>query len=392
MPQTRPKRLSASFVRTVKQPGRYGDGHGGHGLSLLVKPRAHGGVAKSWSQRLRINGKPCNIGLGPFPIVNLAEAREAALENARAVYQGHDPRKGSATPSFDKAAEIVVEMHASTWRNPRTADIWRSSFRRFVSPLIGSKPIGAVTSADILSVLTPIWNGGKQETARRLRHRIGAVMRWSIGAGHRGDNPAGDAVSQVLPKNGTVPRRHRRALHHREVASALAKIRASNAWAATKLLLEYTILTAARSGEARLATWSEVDLPAEVWTLPAERMKSGREHRVPLSTRALELLIEAQKLSDGSDLLFPSPTGKALSSVTTRSLLNGSGIDATMHGFRTSFRSWCAENDESRELAEAALAHVVPGVEGAYMRSDLFERRRRLMQAWADYLGCAGAR
>ena len=178
----------------------------------------------------RINGKPCNIGLGPFPIVNLAEAREAALENARAVYQGHDPRKGSATPSFDKASEIVIEMHASTWRNPRTADIWRSSFRRFVSPMIGSKPIGAVTSADILSVLTPIWNGGKQETARRLRHRIGAVMRWSIGAGHRSDNPAGDAVSQVLPKNGTAPRRHRRALHHRDVSPALAKIRASAAW------------------------------------------------------------------------------------------------------------------------------------------------------------------
>ena len=176
------------FLRPHRQAsGRYGDGHGGHGLSLLVKPRAHGSVAKSWSQRLRINGKPCNVGLGPFPIVNLAEAREAALENARAVYRGHDPRKGAATPSFDKAAEIVIEIHASTWRNPRTADIWRSSFRRFVSPTIGSKPIGAVTSADILSVLTPIWNVGKHETARRLRHRIGAVMRWSIGAGHRSD-------------------------------------------------------------------------------------------------------------------------------------------------------------------------------------------------------------
>ena len=392
MPQTRPKRLSASFVRTVKQPGRYGDGHGGHGLSLLVKPRAHGGVAKSWSQRLRINGRPCNLGLGPFPIVNLAEAREAALENARAVYQGHDPRQGSTTPSFDEAAEIVIKMHASTWRNPRTADIWRSSIRRFVFPVIGSKPIGAVTSADILSVLTPIWNDGKHETARRLRHRIGAVMKWSIGAGHRSDNPAGDAISQVLPKNGTAPRRHRRALPHREVAGALAKIRASAAWQATKLLVEYAILTAARLGEARLATWSEVDLQAGVWTLSAARMKSGREHRVPLSTRALEVLAEAQQLDDGSGLLFPSPTGKALSNMTTSKLFSGLGINATMHGFRTSFRSWCAENDESRELAEAALAHVVGGVEGAYMRSDLFERRRRLMQAWADYLARWAAR
>ena len=391
MRQTRPKRLSASFVRTVNRPGRYGDGHGGHGLSLLVKPRAHGGWAKSWSQRLRINGKPCNIGLGPFPIVTLAEAREAALENARAVYHGRDPRMRSTTPTFDEAAETVIEMRAGTWRNPLTADVWRSSFRRLVSPVIGGKPISAVTSADVLSVLTPIWNDGRQETARRLRHRIGAVMRWSIGAGHRIDNPAGDAISEALPKNGTAVRRHRRALHHRDVAGALAKIRASNAWAATKLLLEYTVLTATRSGEARLATWSEVDLKAGVWTVPAGRMKSGREHRVPLSTRALELLREAQKLSDGSGLLFPSPTGKALSSVTTRSLLDGSGIDATMHGFRTSFRSWCAENDESRELAEAALAHVVAGVEGAYMRSDLFERRRRLMQSWANYLARSGA-
>ena len=260
--------------------------------------------------------------------------------------------------------------------------------------LPGSKPIGAVSSADILSVLTPIWNDGRHETARRLRHRISAVMQWSIGAGHRSDNPAGDATSQVLPKNGTAPRKHRRALHHREVAGALDKIRASNAWAATKLLIEFTVLTAARSGEARLATWSEVDMQAGVWTLPAERMKSGREHRVSLSTRALEVLAEARELDDGSGLLFPSPTGKALSNVTTRSLLNGSGIDATMHGFRTSFRSWCAENDESRELAEAALAHVVAGVAGvagAYMRSDLFERRRKLMQAWSVYLARSAA-
>ena len=386
MKPARPKRLSPSFVRTVNRPGRYGDGHGGHGLSLLVKPRAHGGFAKSWSQRLRINGKPCNIGLGPFPIVTLAEAREAALENARAVFQGRDPRERSTTPTFDRAAEIVIKMRAGTWRNPLTADVWRSSFRRLVSPAIGGKPINAVTSADVLSVLMPIWNDGKHETARRLRHRIGAVMRWSIGAGHRIDNPAGDAISGALPKNGTAVKRHRRALHHRDVAGALVKVRASAAGTATKLLLEYTILTATRSGEARLATWSEVDLQAGVWTIPAERMKSGREHRVPLSTRALELLTEAQKISDGSGLLFPSPTGKALWSMTTSQLLNGSGIDATMHGFRTSFRSWCAENDESRELAEAALSHVVPGIEGSYQRSDLFERRRELMQRWADYV------
>ena len=144
-------------------------------------------------------------------------------------------------------------------------------------------------------------------------------------------------------------------------------------------------------GRGSACTWSEIDLRAGVWTLPPERMKSGREHRVPLSTRALEVLAEAQQLDDGSGLLFPSPTGKALANMTTSKLLNGLGINATMHGFRTSFRSWCAENDESRELAEAALAHVVGGVEGVYMRSDLFDRRRRLMQAWADYLARSAA-
>ena len=382
----RPKRLSASFVRTVTRPGRYGDGHGGHGLSLLVKPRAAGGLAKSWSQRLRINGAPCNLGLGPYPIVTLAEARAVALENARAVYQGRDPRELARMPSFEKAAEKVHALHASTWRNPLTASIWWSSMERFVFPVIGDKPISAVTTADVLSVLVPIWST-KRETARRLRQRIGVVMKWSVAQGLRTDNPAGDAISQALPKNGSAPKQHHRALHHSEVADAIASVRASGAAMATKLLLEFIVLTAVRSGEARLATWDEIDLAGRVWTVPAERMKSGREHRVPLSKRALALLSEAQELADSSGLIFPSATGKALSNMTTSKLLKETGIDATTHGFRTSFRSWCAEQNESREIAESALAHVVAGVEGAYQRSDLFERRRKLMEQWARYVG-----
>ena len=383
----RPKRLSATFVKTVTRPGRYGDGHGGHGLSLLVKPRAAGGLAKSWSQRLRVNGVPCNVGLGPYPIVTLAEARAKALENARDVHQGRDPRERARMPTFEQAAKAVHGLHASSWRNPATASIWWSSLVRFVFPVVGDKPVSSVTSGDVLSVLVPIWST-KRETARRLRQRIGVVMKWAIAKGYRIDNPAGDAVSQALPKNGTTPQRHHRALPHGDVAAAVAKVRASGAWPATKLLLEFITLTAVRSGEARLARWDEIDLPGRVWSVPASRMKSGRLHRVPLSSGVLRVLDEAGALSGRSAdiLVFPSMTGKALSNMTTSKLLKETGIDATTHGFRSSFRSWAAESGVDRETAEAALAHVVAGIEGSYQRSDLFERRRELMETWSRYI------
>jgi integrase len=387
----RPKRLSATFVKTVTRPGRYGDGHGGHGLSLLVKPRAAGGLATSWSQRLRVNGVPCNVGLGPYPIVTLAEARAKAVENARDVHQGRDPRERARMPTFEQAAKAVHGLHASSWRNPATASIWWSSLVRFVFPVVGDKPVSSVTSGDVLSVLVPIWST-KRETARRLRQRIGVVMKWAIAKGYRIDNPAGDAVSQALPKNGTTPQRHHRALPHGDVAAAVAKVRASGAWPATKLLLEFITLTAVRSGEARLAQWNEIDRDGRVWSVPAERMKSGRLHRVPLSSGALRVLDEARALSGGDPaaLVFPSMTGKALSNMTTSKLLTELGINATTHGMRSAFRSWCAETGVDREVAEAALAHVVAGVEGAYQRSDLFERRHESMEAWGHYVRPTG--
>ena len=387
----RPKRLSATFVKTVTRPGRYGDGHGGHGLSLLVKPRAAGGLATSWSQRLRVNGVPCNVGLGPYPIVTLAEARAKAVENARDVHQGRDPRERARMPTFEQAAKAVHGLHASSWRNPATASIWWSSLVRFVFPVVGDKPVSSVTSGDVLSVLVPIWST-KRETARRLRQRIGVVMKWAIAKGYRIDNPAGDAVSQALPKNGTTPQRHHRALPHGDVAAAVAKVRASGAWPATKLLLEFITLTAVRSGEARLARWNEIDRDGRVWSVPAERMKSGRLHRVPLSSGALRVLDEARALSGGDPaaLVFPSMTGKALSNMTTSKLLTELGINATTHGMRSAFRAWCAETGVDREVAEAALAHVVAGVEGAYQRSDLFERRHESMEAWGHYVRPTG--
>ena len=212
----RPRTLSAAFVKTVKDPGRYGDGRGGHGLSLLVKPSSTGRLAKSWSQRLRINGEPFNIGLGSFPIVTLKEARDKALENRRAVEQGKDPRvKKSSIPTFADAAEIVIGIHAKGWKDGRHEANWRRSLSQYAYPPLGAKLVSEITSLDVMALLVPIWTE-KRETARKLRQRIGAVMKWAVAQGYRADNPAGDAIGAALPKNSHVTQ-HQRALPHEEV-------------------------------------------------------------------------------------------------------------------------------------------------------------------------------
>ena len=283
----RPKRLSATFVRQVSEPGRYGDGWGGYGLSLLVRQGASG-VRKTWAQRLRIEGRPVNIGLGPYPIVTLAEARAAAFENARAVYHGKDPRDRSGdVPTFEAAVEKVIALHAPTFRNPRTAEIFRSVMDAYAIPRFGRKLVSEVTTADVLAVLTPIWTA-KHETARRVRQRIGTVMKWAVAEGYREDDPAGAAIGAALPKNGGRAK-HQRAVAHAKVGEALAKVQGSaRAWPGTRLAFEFLVLTAARSGEVRGATWEEIDLEAR-HVDGAGRKDEGRqaEHRVPLSPRAL---------------------------------------------------------------------------------------------------------
>ena len=381
----RPRRLNARFVDRVKEPGRFGDGWGGYGLSLLVKLRAHGGLAKSWAQRLQIDGKGCNLGLGPYPIVTLAEARELALENRRALQQGRDPRKGSTLPSFQVAAGKYHKQTAPTWRGAKTADAWWSSMAKHVFPAIGAKPVDEVTRADVLAVVTTPILTAKRATATKVLQRIGSVMVWAVAEGWRADNPAVSVVA-ALPKNNTAPANHHKALRHQDVAGAVEKIRDSGARPGTKLMIEYTILTACRSGEAREATWDEVDHEAATWTVPAERMKTGKVHRVPLSARAVAILGEAKALAGNRDLIFPTPGGKAINDGTATKLLREIGINGVMHGFRTSFRSWAAEQNTPREIAEASLAHIVRGVEGAYQRSDLFELRRALMERWAAYV------
>ena len=249
--------------------------------------------------------------------------------------------------------------------------------------------VDTITSADVMAVLLLIWNT-KRETARRVRRRIGAVMKWSIAQSYRDDNPAGDAIGAALPKNGAI-KKHQPALPYDQVAAALATVRAGSSGMAATLAFEFLVLTAGRSSEVRLARWDEIDLSAACWTIPAERMKMQREYRVPLSPRAVEVLTAAAEIPNGSDLVFPSPRGKPGKPMTGKCLSDMCarlGIDAVPHGFRSSFRDWASEKTNTpHAVMEAALAHVNPNqVEAAYARSDLFERRRKLMNQWAGYL------
>ena len=379
------KALSDAFVRTVKGPGMYADGNG---LNLRVDNSG----ARRWVQRLVIQGRNRMLGLGGYPLVSLAEAREKAFDNRRLARAGGDPladkRSGKDVPTFEAAAAQVFDMHKPTWRNPKHEAQWWSTLQRYAFPYLGKLSVSDVTTADVMATLLPIWND-KQETARRVRQRIGAVMKWAVAQGFREENPAGDAIGAALPRH-LIVRTHQRALPHHEVSDAIAAVRASNASVAVKLCFEFLVLTAARSGEVRFATWQEIDLNDRVWTIPGERMKAKRQHRVPLSSRSIDVLNAALDLAQGPTRpIFPGVRyNQPISDSTISKALRDLGINAVPHGFRSSFRDWASEcTDAPREVTEAALAHVVRDkVEAAYARSDLFERRRELMEAWARYL------
>ena len=382
--------LSAAFVRTVMKPGRYCDGHG---LYLNVIPSG----ARSWVQRIVIQGRRRELGLGGYPLVSLSEAREVAFANRKLARAGGDPltdkRRAEGMPTFAQAAAKVYEMHRPGWRNAKYAAQWEAGLRAYAYGRIGEMPVSEVTTAEVLEVLGPIWHD-KAETARRVRARIGAVMKWAMAQGYRGDNPAGEAITQALPRH-RKRRQHMRALPHAEVDGAIEAVRASDASGVVKLALEFLVLTAARSGEVRLATWQEMDLEAREWTLAPERMKSNRAHRVPLSGRAMEILRQARGLGDGEGLVFPGArAGRPLADATLSRVLRQLGIEAVPHGFRSSFRDWAAEcTNAPRAVMEAALAHAVRDpTEAAYARSDLLERRRRLMDDWAAYLTAEGGK
>lgn len=377
------KALSAAFVRTVTTAGKYTDGQG---LFLKVDPTG----AKRWVQRIVIRGKRTEMGIGSASLTTLAEAREIALANRKLARQGGDPlqakREALAVLTFAEAAREVHRLHTPTWRNAKHAAQFISTLETYAFPRLGKQRITDIGTADVLAVLQPIWLE-KPETAKRVRQRIGTVMKWAIAKGWRQDNPTAD-ISQALPKQ-TQKVQHRKSMHYNEVAGCLDVVKASGASDAAKLALELIVLTACRSGEVRRAYWCEISLDKAEWTIPAQRMKAGNAHRIPLSKRAVEVLEAAKALGDGTGLVFPSPTtGKALSDMTLSKRVKELGFDADVHGFRTSFKVWAQERSNApREVSEMALAHTIKNkAEAAYAQSDLFEKRRKLMERWAAYI------
>ena len=383
-------RLTVAMVRSLSKPGRYGDGPSST-LYLNIAP----GGSKSWVQRLVIAGTRRDIGLGGFPLVTLAEARDQAFENRRLARRGGDPlveKRRSRTPTFAEAAVKTYQTNRPRWRSRKTARIWLQQLERHAFPILADLPVDRIGREEVLRVLTPIWTK-HPDIARKLRGRIRATLAWSQAHGYIENNVAGEAIAGALPAMPAVTE-HYRALPFKEVPAVLEVVRASGASTTSKLGFEFLVLTAARAGEVRGATWSEIDLEAREWRIPAARMKGGAEHRVPLSDAAVHVVDRVRPFRDGSDLLFPSASrpGRPLSDMTWTKLLRGQRIKAVPHGFRSSFRDWCAETGKPREVAEAALAHTVGGVEGAYFRSDLFERRRQLMDGWAQFLSGTTAR
>ena len=364
----------------------YGDGGT---LYLRVAP----GGSRSWIQRITINGRRHDIGLGGFPLVTLAEARDAAFENRRLARRGGDPladRRKAKVPTFREAAVRTFEANRPRWRNAKHVASWMQMLEKRVLPVIGAMRVDRISREDVLRILTPIWTK-HPEVARKLRQRIRAVLAWAQAHGYVEHNAAGEGIDGALP---TMPKqkRHYRALPYGEVAAALATVDASRASLAAKLCLRFVVLTACRSGEARAATWGEIDDDARLWVIPAERMKTGAEHRQPLCDAALAVLTQARKLDDGSGLLFPSPMrrGRPLSDMSLTKVLRDTGLAerATVHGFRTCFRTWASEKTNAdHAVMELSLAHAVgPAVERAYARSEMLAKRHRLLDRWGRFV------
>lgn len=381
--------LSATFVERTEAVGVHGDGFGGYGLGLRVHRQRNGRLSKSWRQRLTINGRRTCLGLGRYPLVTLQEARRKALDNARAVAKGVDPRDSGKPriPTFREAAGTVIQEHAPHWKGNGTRKAWERVFRLYCFPAFGTVPVDMISSGDVLRVVLPLWRE-KRATGKQVRQRIGAVMKWAIASGYRTDNAA-DAIQGALPRNG-VATVHHRALHHGQVSQALRAIRGSNAGASVRALAIFQTLTATRPAEARGATWKEIDMDARTWEIPPHRTKGRKPHRVALSGAAVAVLKGAQRLSKRTEpeaLVFPSATGRMLGSGTVGALLRRLGFDCVPHGMRSSFRDWCAESGQSREAAEACLGHAVGNAsELSYKRTDYLEQRGAIMDAWAAYL------
>ena len=398
-------KLTAKAVKELSEPGRYGDGNG---LYLLVAPSG----TKSWIQRVRIDGKRTDKGLGGIGGLSLAKARKAAADNLTTLSSGVNPfeRKAVATPeppaveipTFAQAAYTVLELHADDWA-AAVAKRWIARLRQHAFDAIGDRPVDQITRAELAELLTPL-RRENHETARKVRQALAKVFRWVRAHDYRVDDPADDALVELLPKVRHTPE-HRESLHYTEVAAAVRKVQFGYAMRVTALAFEFLVLTAARPGEVRFAEWSEIDRESATWTIPAAKMKAKRDHVVPLSSQSIQVLQSLRYAPDpdaGDDdihqliertdgYIFTMPTGKTLSENALLDRCRKEGLDCTPHGFRTSFRSWAKAEYRARfEAIELALAHAVgTSVTQAYDRDTLVEERRAMMQAWADYLNPA---
>jgi len=388
-------RLTAKAIATKQQPGLHCDGGG---LYLQVTT----GGSKAWIFRYRspVTGKLRDMGLGPLHSVTLAEARTKAGAQRSLILQGLDPiavrdeegrqrtLEAAKAISFGQCAKAYIESHTARWRNDKHAAQWTSTIEAYCEPVIGALPVQDADTGLILKILEPIW-AAKPETASRLRGRIENILDWAKVRGYRqGENPARwrGHLNQLLPALATKSRvQHHKAMPFVEVAGFVSALRQQPGVAAR--CLEFTLLTAARTNEAIQARRSEFDLNTATWTIPGSRMKAGREHRVPLSPRAVEIVRD--RLQTEGDLLFPSRKQDVpLCNMAMLQVLERMKVPVTVHGFRSSFRDWAAERTAfSHEVCEMALAHTISNAaEAAYRRGDLFEKRCMLMEAWADYV------
>lgn len=402
------KELSAAEVRRIAHPGTGGNHNvavgGVDGLQIQVTRTG----ARSWLLRVTIKGRRRELGLGPYPDVTLAQARDRARAIKQVIWEGGDPLADRRQLTFAEAMERTLEARTAEFRSEKHRKQWRATLDTYAIPILGDMGVAEIDVRDVLRVLEPIW-ATKTETASRLRGRIEAVLSWATVAGHRkGDNPARwrGNLDAVLPKPGKVAKvKHYPALALDDAPAWFADLRGREGMATRAL--EFAALTVARSGEVRGATWNEIDVEAGLWIIPAERMKARKEHRVPLTAEAVALL-KALPRMQGSAFIFPAARGGPLSDMALSAAMRRiheardggyldprSGRPAVPHGLRSTFRDWTAERtDYERDMAELALAHTVGStVERAYRRSDMIEKRRAMMAAWGRFLkGEAGAK
>lgn len=372
-------RLSARSVTTIKQPGRHADGAG---LYLQVDDS----LAKRWVFVFQWGGKRKEMGLGPVSLVSLAEARDERDRARKLVFQGVNPiedrKRRSTAPTFKEVADELVPN--LTLRSEKHREQWAMTLNVYAKPL-HEKRVDEITTDDVVETLKPIWTE-IPDTAQRLRGRIERVLDAAKAKGHRrGENPAlwRGHLALLLPKPAKLKRGHHEALPFKKAPAFMGRLLAKEGAGARAL--EFTILTASRTAMTIGAVWSEVDLEHKVWTIPGQRMKTGKEHRVPLTPRMMELL-EERLTREGP--IFTAKPGKPLSNMTMDKVLRDMGVDVTVHGFRSTFRDWAGDaTDFPRELAELALAHTIGDeTERAYRRADALAKRRKLMEAWEEYL------